>query len=85
MSLGHLYNNIGSYKRWPSDKANHTYVRMKICYKLLYVIQRVKNIFNFLSLANIKVFGHTYVYLFAMLLLIGLSLFTPQGVFVKYK
>ena len=30
-------------KRWPSDKANHS---CKICYKLLYVIQVVKKIFD---------------------------------------
>ena len=47
---------------------------VKICYKLLYVIQVVKKIFdNFLASTNIKVFGRTY--LFAMLLLIGLALF----------
>ena len=58
---------------------------VKICYKLLYVIQGVKNIFA--SIANvlarifdislvsddIKYFGHTY--LFVMLFLIGLTLF----------
>ena len=49
---------------------------VKICYKLLYVIQVVKKIFdksNFLASTDIKAFGHTY--LFAMLLLIGLALF----------
>ena len=47
---------------------------VKICYKLLYVIQVVKKIFgNFLASTDIKVFGRTY--LFAMLLLIGLALF----------
>ena len=48
---------------------------VKICYKLLYVIQVVKK-----ASTDIKVFGH--VYLFAMLLLIGLVLFYTQGVFV---
>ena len=46
---------------------------VKICYKLLYVIQVVKKISNFLASTDIKVFGLTY--LFAMLLLIGLALF----------
>ena len=49
---------------------------VKICYKLLYVIQVVKKRFlisNFLVSTDIKVFGRTY--LFAMLLLIGLALF----------
>ena len=48
-------------KKWPSDMANHT-----ICYKLLYIIQAF-------LIADIKGFGHTYVYLFAMLLLIGFT------------
>ena len=36
---------------------------VKICYKLLYVIQVVKKIFdtNFLASADIKVFGRTYL------------------------
>ena len=52
---------------------------MKICYKLLYVIQVVKKILisNFLASTDIKVFGHTYP--FAMLLLIGLALFLHPG------
>ena len=52
---------------------------VKICYKLLYVIQVVKKIFinNFLASTDIKVFGCTY--LFAMLLLIGLILFLHPG------
>ena len=56
---------------------------VKIYYKLLYVIQVVKAIFDkwLLDLTtDIKVFGHTY--LFTMLLLIGLALFYTQGVFV---
>ena len=57
-------------------------ILVKICYKLLYVIQVVEGflISNFLALANIKVFGHTY--LLAMLLLIGLALFLHPGCFV---
>ena len=58
---------------------------VKICYKLLYIIQVVKKRFlisNFLASTDIKVFGHTY--LFAMLLLIGLTLFYTQGVFVQH-
>ena len=54
-----------------------------ICYKLLYVIQVVKKIFNlisnFLASTDIKVFGRTY--LFTMLLLIGLTLFLHPGCF----
>ena len=54
---------------------------MKICYKLLYVIQVVKKILisKFLASTNIKVFGRTY--LFVMLLLIGLALFLHPGCF----
>ena len=54
---------------------------VKICYKLLYVIQVVKRflISNFLASTDIKVFGRTY--LFAMLLLIGLALFLHPGYF----
>ena len=59
---------------------------VKICYKLLYVIQVVKKInfliSNFLASTDIKVFGRTY--LFAILLLIGLTLFYTQGVFVQH-
>ena len=49
--------------------------------KLLYVIQEVKKIdkYNFLASADIKIFGHTY--LFAMLLLIGLAPFLHPGCF----
>ena len=49
---------------------------MKICHKLLYVIQVVN---NFLASTDIKDFGHTY--LFAILLLIGLALFLHPGCF----
>ena len=52
---------------------------VKICYKLLYVIQRFL-ISNFLASTDIKVFGRTY--LFAMLLLIGLALFFTPRVFL---
>ena len=59
-------------------------ILVKICYKLLYVIQGVKNSFgkvaNFLASADIRVFGRTC--LLTMLLLIGLALFYTQGVFV---
>ena len=49
-------------------------ILVKIWYKLLYVI-------NFLASADVIAFRHTY--LFAMMLLIGLSLFIPmQGAFV---
>ena len=46
---------------------------VKICYKLLYVIQVVKKILisNFLA-------SSFWSHLFAMLLLIGLALFTPK-------
>ena len=41
------------------------YVLVKICYKLLYVIQGVENGFgkvaNFLASADIRVFGRTYL------------------------
>ena len=65
---------------------------VKIYYKLLYVIQVVKRflISDFLASTDIKVFGRTY--LFTMLLLIGLALFTPRVflfsislLFWKYK
>ena len=64
---------------WPPTKP---IIVVKICYKLLYVIQVVKKflISNFLASNDIKVFGRTYP--FAMLLLIGLALFYTQGVFV---
>ena len=56
---------------------------VKICYKLLYVIQVVL-ISNFLVSTDIKLFGRTY--LFAMLLLIGLALFLHPGCFcLVYK
>ena len=73
LSIGHLYNSLGM-KKVPSYKANHT------CQKLLYVIQsQVKSLYsNFLASADIKVFGHTY--LFAMLLLIGSSHFYAQHI-----
>ena len=54
---------------------------VRICYKLLYVIQVVKKIFGkyFLASTDIKVFGCTY--LCTMLLLIGLALFLHPGCF----
>ena len=72
-------------KRWPSDKAMQSYNYVKICYKLLYIIQAVLKrrytISNFLASADIKVFGRTYLY--TMLLLIGLALFYTQGVLLE--
>ena len=68
---------------------------VKICYKLLYVIQVVKKIFdvsNFLASTDIKVFGRTY--LFAMLYASdwprtfftpGMFLFSISLLFWKYK
>ena len=55
---------------------------VKICYKLLYVIQVVKRVLisNFLASTDIKVFSRTY--LFATLLLIGLACFYTQSVFI---
>ena len=50
---------------------------VKICSKLLYVIQVVKKIFlisNFLASTDIKVFGRTYLFAMLQLLLIGLAL-----------
>ena len=58
-------------------------ILVKICYKLLYVIQGVENSFgkfNFLASADIRAFGRTC--LLTMLLLIGLALFYTPGVFV---
>ena len=52
---------------------------LTICYKLLCHSSRFL-ISNFLASTDIKVFGRTY--LFAMLLLIGLTLFYTQGGFV---
>ena len=64
-------------KRWPSDKTNHTCENM--LYIILCVIQGVTNI-CFLASADIKRFGRAC--LFAMLLLIGPTLFYTPGVFV---
>ena len=57
-------------------------VLVKICYKLLYVSQGVKNCFGKVTSwpQLISEFGRTY--LLTMLLLIGLALFYTQGVFV---
>ena len=78
---------------WPPFLHHHYYkgaqvtkpiVVVKIYFKLFYVIQVVKKIFDKyllgLSYVDIKVFGRTY--LFTMLLLIGLALFYTHGVFV---
>ena len=72
---------------WPplyekGGQVTKSIIVVTICYKLLYVIQVVKKIFdisNFLASTDIKVFGRTY--LFAMLLLIGLALFLHPGCF----
>ena len=56
-------------------------ILVKICYKLLYVIQGVENkVTNFLASADIRGFGRTCQ--LTMLLLIGLALFYTPGVFV---
>ena len=59
---------------WPPLSYHHYYkgdqvtkpiIVVKICYKLLYVIQVVKKRFlinNFLASADIKVFGRTHIY-----------------------
>ena len=61
---------------YKGDQVTKPIVDVKICYKLLYVIQVVKKIFdkycNFLVSTDIKAFGRTY--LFTMLLLIGFAL-----------
>ena len=59
-------------------------ILVKICYKLLCVIQGVENSFGKVTSwpqpADIRVFGRTC--LLTMLLLLGLALFYTQGVFV---
>ena len=62
-----FFITINYYKRWPSDKANHT------CENMLYY-DKVR------ASADIKRFGRAC--LFAMLLLIGPALFYTPGVFV---
>ena len=64
-----------------SGQVTKPIIIVKICYKLLYVIQVVKKILisNFLALTDIKVFSCTYP--FAMLLLIGLAPFLHPGCF----
>ena len=57
---------------------------VKICYKLLYVIQVVKKIFDKYVISwpqLISKFLVAHTYLFAMLLLIGLTLFLHSGCF----
>ena len=68
----HLFHTIIINK---GGQVTKPIIVVKICYKLLYVIQVVKKILlsNFLASTDIKVFGRTY--LFAMLLLIGIALF----------
>ena len=60
-------------------------ILVKICYKLLYVIQGVKNIFDKVTFwpQLIKVFGHTC--LFVMLLLIGPTLLHPRCFCLAYR
>ena len=43
LSLGHLYNSLGMKK---GGQLTKPIILVKICYKLLYVIQGVKNIFD---------------------------------------
>ena len=78
LSLGHLFHTIIINKGGQVTKpCNHS---CEICYKILYVIQvEWFLVSNFLALADIKVFGRTY--LFTMLLLIGLTLFLHPGCF----
>ena len=57
LSLGHLLNYCTKLLPKPIICS---YVLVKICYKILYVIQGVKIIFNnFLASADIQVFDHT--------------------------
>ena len=43
-SFGHFYNNFGTKK--VAKLQNQSYVLVKICYKLLNVIQEVENSFD---------------------------------------
>ena len=52
----------------------------KICYNIVCHSRSYKYLSNFLASADIKPFGHAC--LFAMLLLIGPTLFYTSGVFV---
>ena len=54
-SLGHLYNSFGTKK---GDQVTKPIILVKICYKLLYVIQVVDK-GDFLASADIKAFGCT--------------------------
>ena len=58
-------------------------ILVKICYELLYVIQRVKIILikQLLGLSLYQTFGHTYLFAMLLLVIISLSLFYAQGVF----
>ena len=68
-------------KYYKGGQVTKPIILVKICYKLLYVIQGVENkVTNFLASADIRVFGRTC--LLTMLLLITLTLFYTPGVFV---
>ena len=75
-----LYNNDTTKKvaKWQSQ----SYIVVKICYNLLYVIQVFKRflISDFLTSTDIKAFCRTYLY--TMMLLIDLAFFYTQDVFV---
>ena len=80
MSLSYLYKNFVT-KKWPSDKANRTCENIAINYCMLFKELKVfltswpQLIYKFLIAPT---------YLFAMLLLIGLTPLCAQGVFVWY-
>ena len=61
-------------------------ILVKICYKLLYVIQGVENSFGKVTSwpQLISEFLVAHACMFAMLLLIGLALFYTPGVFAWY-
>ena len=61
MSLGHLFHTVIINK---GGQVTKPIIVVKICYKLLYVIQVNKRflISNFLASTDIKVFGRTYLF-----------------------
>ena len=75
LSLGHLFHTIIINK---GGQVTKSIIVVTICYKLLCHSSRFL-ISNFLASTDINVFGCTY--LFAMLLLIGLTLFLHPGCF----
>ena len=86
-SFEHIFTTMTGFVTWPpfhtkGGQVTKPIIVVKICYKLLFVIQVVKRflISNFLASTDIKVFGRTY--LFTILFLISLALFYTQGVFV---